>query len=208
MVLINYYSNLKKGEIAMETVKEKEKKQAGKANVQEKSSVQEMMKVYQDIGTPGEPHKLLAKMEGSWITKSRYWTDPGKPLEESVGTSEQEMVLEGHFLHDKENGIMMGNPVTSMGFTGYDNNTRKYVSVWMSSMSTAIYFFEGTASADGKTITLENRYNDPVKGAMKFRAVLTNISDNSFRFEMFGTDKTGKEAKMTESEYTRKPGTY
>ena len=36
-----------------------------------------------------------------------------------------------------------------------DNVMKRYQGVWIDSMGTGIYRFEGTASADGKTITLE-----------------------------------------------------
>ena len=71
-------------------------------------------------------------------------------------------------------------------------------------MSTGIYFFEGTAGPDGKTITQESRYDDPVQGPMKYRAVTRIVDDNTLVFEMYGTDKRGKEEKMMEMTYTRK----
>ena len=35
----------------------------------DKMDMQEMMEIYKKVGTPGEPHKLLAKLEGSWTTR-------------------------------------------------------------------------------------------------------------------------------------------
>jgi hypothetical protein len=97
---------------------------------------------------------------------------------------------------------MMGSLFTGIGFTGYDNHTRKYVMVWMDSLSTGIYFFEGTASEDGRTITLESHLEDPVKGPMKLRGVINLVDDNMETFEMHATDKNGKEEKC-ETIYTR-----
>ncbi len=54
-----------------------------------KMDMQEIMEIYRKIGTPGEPHKLLAKLEGSWITKGRSWSDPGSPPRESTGSVER-----------------------------------------------------------------------------------------------------------------------
>jgi hypothetical protein len=99
---------------------------------------------------------------------------------------------------------MMGSPFTGIGVTGYDNHTKKYVSTWMDSMGTGIFFFEGTASADGKTITQEACYDDPLKGPMKWRSVTRIVDDNTLVFEMYGADKRGKEEKMMEITYTRK----
>jgi len=173
-------------------------------NQEGKKDMQAMMDVYKKLGTPGVPHKLLASMAGSWTVKIKSWCEPDKPPMESTGACEQKMVLGGRFLHQEFTGEMMGSPFTGIGLNGYDNHTKKYVSTWMDSMGTAILFFEGTASADGKTITQESRYDDPVKGPMKWRSVTRILDDNTHVFEMYGTDKSGKEEKMMEITYTRK----
>ena len=80
---------------------------------------------------------------------------------------------------------------------------KKYESVWIDSMSTAIYFFEGTASKDGKTITQECRYDDPVRGPSVWRSVTKIKDDNTQEFEMFVTPEGGKEEKMMEMTVTR-----
>ena len=173
-------------------------------NQEGKMDMQAMMDIYAKLGTPGAPHKVLASMAGSWITKIKSWMEPDKPPMESTGTSEQKMVLGGRFLQQDFAGEMMGSPFTGIGVTGYDNHTKKYVSTWIDSMGTAILFFEGTASADGKTITQESHYDDPIKGPMKWRSVTRIVGDNNHVFEMYSTDKRGKEEKMMEITYTRK----
>jgi hypothetical protein len=114
------------------------------------------------------------------------------------------MLLGGRFLQQEFTGEMMGSPFTGIGFTGYDNHTKRYVSTWMDSMGTAIHFFEGTASADGKTITQEGRSDDPVRGPLTWRSVTRIVDENMLVFEMFIADKKGKEEKMVEITYTRK----
>ncbi len=162
------------------------------------------MDVYKKLGTPGGPHKVLASMAGSWTAKVKSWMEPDKPPMESTGTSEQKMILGDRFLQQDFTGDMMGTPFTGIGFTGYDNNAKKYVSTWIDSMGTSILFFEGTASADGKTITQESHYKDPTKGPMKWRSVTRLTDQNTIVFEMFSSDQSGKEGKMMEITYTRK----
>jgi hypothetical protein len=176
----------------------KEKKQGDKIDVQA------MTDLYKKLGTPGAPHKVLASMAGSWNTKTKAWMEPKKPPMESPGTCEQKMVLGGRFLQQEYTGDMMGSPFTGIGVTGCDNHTKKYVSTWVDSMGTSIFFFEGTASPDGKTITQESRYDGPLKGPMKWRSVTKIVDDNTLVFEMYGADKRGKEEKMMEIAYTRK----
>jgi len=176
----------------------KGKKQEGKMDMQA------MMEVCTKLGTPGAPHKLLAGMAGSWNTKSKFWMEPDTPPMESTGTCEQKMLLGGRFLQQEYTGEMMGSPFTGIGVTGYDNHTKKYVSTWMDSMGTGILFFEGAASADGKTITQESHFDDPLRGPMKWRSVTKIVNENTHLFEMYGTDKRGKEEKMMEITYSRK----
>ena len=164
---------------------EKEKKHENKMDMHA------MMDLYKKLGTPGAPHKGLSAMVGSWIARIKCRMEPDEPRTEWMGASEQKMLLGGRFLQQDFTGEMMGNPYTGFGVTGYDNHARKYVSTWIDSMGTAILFFEGTASADGKTITQESHFDDPVRGPMKWRSVTRIMDDNSHVFEMYRTDKTG-----------------
>jgi len=168
-----------------------------------KVDMQAMMEVYKKVGTPGEPHKLLAKLEGSWTTKTTGWLE-GKPAMESVGTCEQKMVLDGHYLQQIYTGNMMGAPFSGINLLGYNNHTKKYESVWLDTMSTAMYLFVGKGSADGKTITQECSYDDPVKGPAVWRSVTRIKDDNTVEFEMFITPVGGKKEKMMEMTVARK----
>jgi hypothetical protein len=167
--------------------------------------MQVMMDTYKKLATPGDPHKQLASRAGSWNTKTKSWMEPNKPPMESTGVCEQTMLLDGRFLQQKCTGEMMGTPFTGIGVTGYDNHTKKYVSTWMDSMGTGIYFMEGAGSADGKTMTMEGSYDYPMEGPMKLRAVTKIVDRNTEIFDMYGTGKNGKETKMMEITYTRKP---
>ncbi len=165
---------------------------------------QAIMDTYTRLATPGEPHKQMARMAGSWNTTTKAWMDPQKPPLVSKGSCEQAMLLGGRFLRQECTGDMMGQSFTGIGLNGYDNHTKKYMSIWMDSMGTAIYVMEGTASADGKIITQTGHYDDPVEGPVNLRSVTKIVDNNHEVFEMYGTDKTGKDRKMMEITYTRK----
>jgi len=169
-----------------------------------KMDTQAMMEVYQKVGTPGVSHKMLAGLAGSWTTKTKAWMEPDKPPVEGTGTCEQKMLFDGRYLQQVYTGEMMGSPFTGINLVGYDNHTKKYVSVWMDSMSTGIYFFEGTASADGRTITQECSYDDPVRGPALWRSVSRIVDENTMEYEMFLIPKGGKEEKMMEMTVSRK----
>lgn len=166
---------------------------------------QATMEMYQKLATPGEPHKLFATLAGSWTTTTKEWMEPGKPPTESTGTVEMKMLLDGRFLQQDFSGHMMGQSYSGIGTTGYDNLRKRYVSMWIDTMGTGIFLMEGTASADGKTITLKGQHDEPGGGQMKHRAIWKILDNNSQTFEMYGTHHGQKEMKFLEIVYTRKP---
>ncbi len=175
-----------------------ERKQEGKMDMQA------MMEVYKKVATPGPPHKMLASLVGSWTTKTKGWMEPDKPPMEGTGTCEQKMILGGRYLQQDYSSEMMGSPFTGINVIGYDNHTKKFVSTWIDSMSTGIYYFEGNASADGKTITQRCSCDDPVQGPIIWRSVTKFVDDDTQEYEMYITPKAGKEKKMMEMTVTRK----
>jgi hypothetical protein len=176
----------------------KEERQEGKMDMLT------MMEVYKKVATPGAPHKMLAKLAGTWTTRTRAWMEPDKPPMEGTGACEQKMLLDGRYLQQEYASEMMGSPFSGINLIGYDNHTRKYMSTWIDSMSTGIYYFEGTAGADGRTITQESSYDDPVRGPMVWRSVTRIVDDNTLEYEMVLIPKGGKEEKMMEMTVTRK----
>ncbi|MDC8451145.1 MAG: DUF1579 domain-containing protein [Nitrospira sp.] len=165
---------------------------------------QEMMEVWKKLAQPGEPHKLFASLAGSWMTQTKEWMEPGKPPSESTGTADMKMLLDGRFLHQEYTGQMMGQPYSGVGIDAYDNLTKKYTTVWMDSMGTGIFIMEGTASADGKTITLKGSHPEPGGGKMTHRAVWKILDNDNQIFEMYGAHGKEKEMKFLEITYTRK----
>lgn len=174
-----------------------EKKQEGKMDMEA------LMEVYKKLAVPGAPHQLLASRVGSWNTRNKHWMDPGKPPMESTGACERKMLLDGRYLQEEFTGEMLGSPFTGIGITGYDNHTGKYMMAWMDSLSTAIYLFEGTAGEDGRTIAMESRFEDPVRGPMTLRGTIKLVDDNTEVSEMHIADKDGNE-EMCETIYTRR----
>ena len=166
---------------------------------------QAMMEMYQKLATPSEPHKLFESLAGSWTTQTKEWMEPGKPPTEASGSADMKMLLDGRFLQQNFTGEMMGQPYTGMGITGYDNLRKKYVSIWLDTMSTGAFMMEGTGSADGKTITLKGQHAEPGGGHMTHRAIWKIVDGNTQTFDMYGAHQGGKEMKEMEITYTRKP---
>ena len=165
---------------------------------------QAMMELWKKLAQPGEPHKLFASLAGNWTTTTKEWMEPGKPPTESSGTADMKMLLDGRFLYQEYHGQMMGQPFSGIGIDAYDNMSKKYVTAWMDSMGTGIFIMEGTASADGKTITLKGSHPEPGGGKMTHRAVWKIVDNNTQTFDMYGAHHGQKETKMMEITYQRK----
>lgn len=165
---------------------------------------QAMMDVYTKLAVPGEQHKQLASLAGSWTTKTKEWMEPNKPPVESTGSAEMKVLLDGRFLQQELTGQMMGQPFSGIELIAYDNLLKRYVTTWMSTMGTGIFMMEGTPSADGKTITLKGQHPEPGGGYMEHRAIWKIVDNNTQTFDMWGTHHGGKESKMMEITYTRK----
>lgn len=112
------------------------------------AEMQEWMKA----GEPGEHHKELAKSVGEWGLTGWFVMNPGESPTEFAGKMVTTPVFEGRYFKSDMTFDMMGMPMGGLAFAGYDNIQGKYVSTWIDSMSTGIYYAEGYMSSDGKLI--------------------------------------------------------
>lgn len=167
----------------------------------EKAAMEAMMKA----ATPGEPHKTLASMAGTFDTTIKMWMKPGDPPQENKGTTERKMVLGGRYLSETFEGTFMGQPYSGMGTAGYDNVTKKYFSTWSDTMGTGIMTSTGAMDKGGKSIIMKGSAADPETGKMvSFKEKMTMTDPDHQTFEMWGPAKDGKVYKMMEIAYSRK----
>jgi hypothetical protein len=168
-------------------------------------SQEEMTKAWMAAGTPGEAHKKLEPMVGSFTVATKMWMDSAKPPEESTGTAESKWALGGRFVEERVEGTAMGQPFTGVGYTGYDNYKKKYVGTWMDSMGTMIMNSAGEADASGKKFTFWSTIDDVIlKKAAKVKGVMTVVDDDHHTYEMWSPAPDGKMFKSLEVQYTRK----
>lgn len=173
-------------------------------NAHKSLDMQEMIATYQKLAIPGEQHKLLTGLAGSWTTKTKEWMDPQEPPVESIGSSDGKVLLGGRFLQQESSGRMHGEPYAGIWTIGYDNLLKRYVSTWIATMGTGIFQMDGTASDDGKTITFTGQHAELGGGQMAHRAIWKIVDNNTQEFVMYGTHHGGQEMKMLETVYTRK----
>jgi len=164
-----------------------------------------MMEAMAMASTPGEQHKKLAALAGTWDVKVRMWMKPGDPPAESSGTATRSAILGGRYLEEKFDGTFMGQPFQGMGMTGYDNVTKKYVGSWADTAATGILQTTGSMDKAGKMLTMTGTMVDPVtKKSSVFREKITMTDDDHQTFEMWDAGADGKNHKIMEIDYTRK----
>jgi hypothetical protein len=178
-----------------------EKAKKASAPVDEKAA----MEAWQRAMTPGEGQKRLTPIVGIFETKVRTWMDPKKPPEDTAGTSVSAWVLGDRYVQMKFEGIFMGEAFNGIGYTGFDNVSKKYVSTWMDTAGTGMMFSTGTMDAAGKVLTMKAIVNDPATGKPSPADTKLTITDNDHhKMEMWGKGPDGKMTKIMEIEYTRK----
>lgn len=181
--------------------------EAGKSMSQEAEKMkEEMMAKWQEYATPGENHKPLDQLVGSWGYTVKFWETPESEPSESAGESEIKWILGGRYIQQTTKGMAMGQEFEGMGLMGYDNANEEYVSVWVDNMGTGV--MTGTGTYDPATRTFEDKgtFSCPVEDEKDkpYRTVTTINGPDQFTFEMFAAGPDGKEARMMEIVYMRK----
>lgn len=171
--------------------------------LESRTDMQAVMENFKKLAAPGAPHQLLAGLEGCWTTRTKAWMAGDQPPVETTGTCEQKMIMGGRYLQQEYHGEMMGEPFSGINLIGFDNQRQRFVSTWIDTMSTGIYYFEGQADPEGKTITQEGRYDDPDKGPATWRSVTRFVDENTLEYVMYLIPEGGQAEKMSEMTVTR-----
>ncbi len=165
-----------------------------------------MMKAWMDYSTPGTPHAMLAKSNGSWNADMTHWMGKGAPAQMSKGSCVNSMIMDGRYQKSEHKADFMGMPFNGMSIVGYDNYEKVFKSTWVDNMGTGIMMMSGPWDEASKTMTLTGTTINPANGKeCKMREVFRIVDDNTHIMEMYGPDpQTGEEYKNMEIKFTRK----
>jgi len=181
------------------------KKQEPKA--QQMPGQEEMTKKWMEVSTPGEAHKKLDDMIGTWDTEAKIWTQgPGSEPTVTKGTAVNSWVLGGRYLKQEFKGEMMGMPFEGVGYTGYDNYNKKYIGYWIDNSSTQMLMMSGMIDKSGKVLTLYGTMDEWMTGAngKPVKYVTRIINKDKHMFEIYDLAFGETNVKMMEMTYTRK----
>jgi hypothetical protein len=171
-------------------------------------NMEEMMKLWEKMKTPGPQHDVLKGLAGNWVGTGT-WTEMGvtSKFTEEVTS---ELVYGGRFIKaetkmtTEASEQMPAMSMTGTMYVGYDNTKQKYVHNMIGDWSTAIGTAEGTFDAATKTMTMTGTEVLAPGMERKFRMVQKFVSADEWTFEMYFTQPGGKEAKAGDAVYKRK----
>ena len=190
--------------------KDKPAKQEPTAKEQPKAQmppdVEEAMKKWAELATPGDAHKRLDPLAGSWDTTTRmFMGGPEGPATESKGTAEKRWMLGHRYLQEEAKSELMGQPFEGLGYVGYDNGKNMYTFAWMDSMGTQMSTGSGSADPAGQVIRFFGQSDEPTLKVYgrTVKYVLRIIDNDKHVFEIYDLH-AGDNFKVIEVTYTRR----
>ena len=143
----------------------------------------------QDMPKPGPEHDDLKKLVGTWDLTMKFGGMDTK------GTVTYKMDLGGMWLTSNLESEMFGQKFIGHGLDSYDATKKKYVSVWVDSMSTSPVLTEGTMDKAKKTMTMAGTGPGMDGKPTKYKSTSEMPDADTINFTMYIGD--GKEPAFT-----------
>lgn len=156
---------------------------------------------------PGEHHKRLDVMLGTWEGAVKFRMSPTEPWSETKGSAHREWDMDGRFVveHVKGDAFAPGMPAfKGLGLVGYNTIENRYESVWIENAATYIGFMTGAYDPAKKTLTFTGDLLDPSGKRVKQRHVMDVSDPNKEVATGYCTGPDGKEFQNFEGTFTRK----
>ena len=150
----------------------------------------------QDAVQPTEEHKFLAESVGEWAVKIEM------PQGDMDGVAKYKMAHGGLWLTSELEMDMPQGKFTGQGLDTYDVAKKKFVGVWVDSMTTSPLVVEGTLSADRKTLTMQGKGPGSDGQPTDYKMVTTYKDKDTHVFQMWVGTSSGE--PMMTATYTRK----
>jgi hypothetical protein len=155
---------------------------------------------------PSLHHRVLDRLAGAWNATIRYSPKAGAEPVETKGTSTRKWILGGRFLLEELDGGNLALPFGGLGLFGYDAFEQQYTSAWVDSLNTAILTNLGRYDKTNEVVSFTGQYKDPWTGTKQPERGLIRFADKDrHSLELFLTNGEGKEFKMMEIVYSRRP---
>jgi hypothetical protein len=151
----------------------------------------------QELPKPGPEHEKLKELVGDWKAVIEIG---GQKYE---GKVTYKSICGGMWVASDFQGDMLGMKFEGHGLDGYDTNKKKFVSVWVDSMSSAPLVEEGEIDASKKLLVMTGEAPGPDGKLQKFKSTVTTGDKDQFKFTMYLVQPDGSEQQMMTIDYTR-----
>ena len=145
---------------------------------------------------PGKEHAFLAETEGEW---SVTIASPGGDM---TGKCVYKMAHKGVWLTSQLDMKMPDGPFTGTGLDTFDPIKKKFVAIWVDSMSATPVILEGERNQDGKKITMAGKGPSPDGTSTAYKTETEYVSKDKHIFKMWMGTTTGD--PMMVATYERK----
>lgn len=169
---------------------------------------QAMMEKMREAGSPGEGHKPFKTLAGTWTYEGEWRMSPESAPESMKGVANNSLVYGGRFLKQEISGPPMAEGMPEfqgLGFTGHNNMTGEYETVWMDNMGTGMMRGKGKFDAASSTLTDEGTFSCPMTGETDrwYRTEWQIKDPNHTVYRSYSKAPDGNEFKGMEIRYTR-----
>jgi len=147
---------------------------------------------------PGAEHEKFKEAEGTWDAAIKCMAGDSK------GMCTCKVGLNGLWLLEHFKADIAGKSFEGRGATTYDPMKKKYINVWIDSMSTSPMVSEGTYDSSSKTMALVGNMPMPDGKAMKVTLTTTVKDADAKTFTIRGAGPDGKDVEMMQITYTRR----
>jgi hypothetical protein len=166
----------------------------------------EMMKLFAKYTTVGEEHRLLERFVGEWDAESSMIM--GDQRSTTKGSATFRWKVDGRWLESEVRSEMMGMPVVSHGWLGYDRFKMSYVMTSITSFDTAMNEAEGDLTPDGKALVMYGTLDEYLTGEhdKMVKYVYRFVSADEIVFEVHDLPIGEVNTQVMEFRFTRKKG--
>ena len=156
-----------------------------------------------EMEKPGEHHRHLKQMAGTWDVKSKFHTIPGQVVEMN-GMEVAIMQPGGFWLISDFTGKIMNMPFHGHAVMGYEAHKKRHIGTWVDSFGSVLVTTMGTCSRNGKVTTMIGKGYDPMqKREITYKQVYRIKDANNRTYHMY--DVQGENEKLImEAVYRRR----
>ena len=150
-----------------------------------------------ELPKPGPEHKKLQELEGTWdaVMDMNGQKSKCKAVYKSI--------CGGMWMESDFEGDLGGIQFQGHGLDGYSQQKKKYVGVWVDSMSSSPMHMEGTFDAGSKRLVMTGESVGPDGSPQKFKTTTEYKDKDHFTFKMYMLTPDNEEQLAFTIEYTR-----